>query len=79
MNSKDRWGSTPLNYADLNSTVSNYLIKMGGKFGNPNPIMVPRHGLVQASDNQYRLFFASYYGDLDMIDLLLKIDLKINL
>jgi ankyrin repeat protein len=58
INPRDRWGSTPLNYAPLNSEVYDLLTSRGAKSGEAiSPItLIPT---LIFEDNDYKMLFAA--------------------
>lgn len=67
----DRWGATPLNDAGQFPLIKSYLLSKGAKYGTytttiHNP--VSSLNVDNIADDQYRLFYAAYYGDVAMME-----------
>ena len=70
VNSQDRWGSTPLNYAPANSSAAQYLKAMGGISGTPLPPGFALRSINELSATDYKLLFAASRNDWATIDAL---------
>ncbi|TNV73067.1 hypothetical protein FGO68_gene16737 [Halteria grandinella] len=72
----DRWGVTPLSEAKPFPNIYNYLLGKGAKLGHARYEFSSQR--VTLTDNEYRLFFASYYNDVNMMDALEYLGWNVN-
>lgn len=70
LNSLDRWGSTPLNYAPANSAAAQYIKAMGGFAGTPLPTGFALRSIKELTATDYKLLFAASRNDWATIDAL---------
>jgi Ankyrin repeats (many copies) len=62
VNPVDRWGSTPLSDAQNKTEITNILKARGGKYGVAQIVFEGKNDNV--TEDQYRFFYAAYYGDI---------------
>ncbi|TNV87908.1 hypothetical protein FGO68_gene2105 [Halteria grandinella] len=76
VNPLDRWGSTPLDDAYSFPLVREYLLSKGGTVGKS----YKRQELssISIAIDQYRLYYAAYYGDVAMINNLRYLGWQVN-
>ncbi|TNV87876.1 hypothetical protein FGO68_gene16169 [Halteria grandinella] len=77
VNPLDRWGATPLNDAQSNMAISEYLKSKGGKEGKSQP-RARTNITDDVPQDQYRLFYAAYYGDVAMMNNLRMLGWDVN-
>ena len=75
MNPKDRWGATPLDDAK-NKEIIKYLKEKGGVKGGIN-IQYTESSTNIITDDQFRLFYAAYDNNVDLIKSL-HVNLDLN-
>lgn len=76
VNPIDRWGATPLNDAEYNPSIKSFLKSKGAFPGKQQPPYVAVQ--VTISDDQFRLFYASFYGNVEMMDNLRLLGWNVN-
>lgn len=80
VNKKDRWGTTPIDYAIVGSLIEQLLLSAGANRTLTNITLYPQltSGPTPLSVNEIRLFYAVYYNDPTTIKNLDSLGVKIN-
>ncbi len=76
INPVDRWGATPLNDCALWPELAKYLISRGAKLGKKQPA----YNAVQVTvtEDQFRIYYAAFFGDVQMLDNLRLLGWNVN-
>jgi glutaminase len=72
----DRWSATPLNDADPHPRIRDLLLSKGGFKGKIQPPYTPFQ--VTVSDDQFRLYYAAFFGNVEMMDNLRLLGWNVN-
>lgn len=72
----DRWGATPLCDAQPYPEIVKILISRGAVLGVLQPPYTPF--VVKVTDDQFRLFYAAFYGDVAMMESLRLLGWDVN-
>jgi len=76
INALDRWGSTPLNDADRFPEINRYLLSKRAVLGKSWPRVAP--SVVNLDGVQYRMLYAAFYGDVEILNMIRQQGWKIN-
>ena len=76
VNPVDRWGATPLCDAQPHPAIRDLLVANGAVLGKLQPTYTPFSVVV--SDDQFRLYYAAYFGDVTMMDNLRLLGWNVN-
>jgi ankyrin repeat protein len=76
VNPIDRWGATPLNDCSAWPKLEKYLISKGAKLGKLQGAYTPF--VVSITEDQFRIYYAAYFGDVEMMDNLRLLGWNVN-
>ena len=62
----DRWGATPLNDCWEWPKLRAFMLSRGAKLGKPQPTYVAVS--VTVTEDQFRVYYAAFFGDVQMMD-----------
>lgn len=78
INTLDRWGATAMDYTIVGSSMESIFIERKGIRTQKEQIKVPLNASVNLTDNQARLMYAIFYGDMDTLQVLDNIGSKFD-